>query len=138
MIKLTDLLENDILKPRRSPEERQKNYRIATQKRIQKYIKDGSKGDLDLSGTPIKKLPDNLKVSGDLNLYKTPIEKLPDNLQIGDSLDLGGTPIKKLPDNLKVGGYLNLINTPLSKTYSKRDIRDMIEEKGGYVKGNIS
>ena len=158
MIKLTDLLENDILKPRRSPEERQKNYKITTQKKIQKYIKDGSKGDLDLRGSPVEKLPDNLKVegnlnlmktptkelpdnlkvSGDLNLYKTPIEKLPDNLQIGDSLDLGDTPIKELPDNLQVGGYLNLINTPLSKTYSKRDIRDMIEEKGGYVKGNIS
>jgi hypothetical protein len=54
MIKLIDLLkENKILIPRRSPEEREKNYVIATQKKIQQYIKDGSKGDLNLANTPI-------------------------------------------------------------------------------------
>jgi len=36
-----------------------------------------------------------------------------------------------------VGGSLNLINTPLSKKYSKEEIRNMIEEKNGYVKRNI-
>jgi len=107
-------MKNDILKPRRSPEERQKNYKIATQKRIQKYIKDGGKGNLNLIGTPIKELPDNLKVGG--NLF------------------LRNNPIKKLPDNLKVGGYLFLMRTPLSKEYSEEEIRSMIEEKGGYVK----
>jgi hypothetical protein len=49
MIKLLDILrENKILVPRRSKEERQKNYLIATEKKIQQYIKDGSKGDLNL------------------------------------------------------------------------------------------
>ncbi len=65
MIKLLDILrENKILVPRRSPEERQKNYLIATQKKIQQYIKDGGKGDLYLSNTPIQSLPDGLKVGG--------------------------------------------------------------------------
>ena len=117
MIKLTDILENDILKPRRSPEERQKNYKAATQRKTQKYIKDGGKGDLDLRRIPVEKLPDNLKVGGDL--------------------DLMDTSIKKLPDNLKVGGSLDLIDTPLSKKYSEEEIRNIIEEKGGYVKRNI-
>ena len=157
MIKLTDLLENDILKPRRSPEERQKNYKISTQKKIQKYIKDGGKGDLDLSGTPIEKLPDNLKVGGYLDLMDTPIKKLSDNLQVGSDLFLSNTPIKELPDNLNAGGNLFLVDTPikeppdnlkvdgnlflpgtlLSKKYSEEEIRNMIEEKGGYVKGAI-
>ena len=45
MIKLLDILENKILVPRRSKEERIKNYLIATQKKIQQYMKGGGKGD---------------------------------------------------------------------------------------------
>jgi len=36
-----------------------------------------------------------------------------------------------------VGLNLFLKNTPLSEKYSKEEIRSMIEEKGGYVKGDI-
>jgi hypothetical protein len=36
-----------------------------------------------------------------------------------------------------VGGFLNLRNTPLSKKYTKEQIKQMIEDNGGYVKGNI-
>ena len=75
MIKLIDLLENKILIPRRSPEERSKNFLIATQKKIQQYIKDGGKGGLNLAGTPITSLPQGLIVGGDLDLYNTPISK---------------------------------------------------------------
>jgi hypothetical protein len=75
MIKLIDILENKILVPRRSKEERQKNYIIATQKKVQQYIKDGGKGNLDLRNTPITSLPDNLKVGRGLDLYNTPISK---------------------------------------------------------------
>jgi predicted metal-dependent hydrolase len=75
MIKLIDLLENKILVPRRSPEERSKNFLIANQKKIQQYIKDGSKGDLDLSGTPITSLPQGLTVGGFLDLRYTPLSK---------------------------------------------------------------
>ena len=50
------IYENEsVLIPRRSAEERQKNYKIASNKQIQEYIKNGSKGDLDLSGTPLSK-----------------------------------------------------------------------------------
>jgi hypothetical protein len=68
MIKLLDLLENKILVPRRSPEERQKNYQIAIQKKIQQYIKGGNKGDLYLTNTKITSLPNDLQVGGDLYL----------------------------------------------------------------------
>jgi hypothetical protein len=33
---------------RRSPEERRKNFLIATQKQLQKYMKEGGRGNLDL------------------------------------------------------------------------------------------
>jgi len=134
MIKLIDILkENKILVPRRSSEERQKNYLIAIQKKIQQYIKDGGKGNLDLYDTPITQLPDNLSVGGYLYLEDTPITHLPDNLSVGGDLYLASTPITQLPNNLRVGGYLNLENTPLSKKYTKEQIRQMAPG----VKGNI-
>jgi hypothetical protein len=36
-----------------------------------------------------------------------------------------------------VGGNLYLQNAPLSKKYTKEQIKQMIEDNGGYVKGNI-
>jgi hypothetical protein len=82
--------DNNILIPRRSPEEREKNYLIAINKKIQEYIKNGSKGDLDLNGSPIEILPDNLiEVDGDLNLYKCKNLKSLNNLKyVEGELDL--------------------------------------------------
>ena len=139
MIKLLDILLEEkqekyhILKQLRSPEERKKNYLIATQQKIQQYIKDGSKGYLDLRGTPITFLPNDLTVGGGLDLEDTPITSLPDNLTVGGYLYLNGTPITSLPDNLKVGGSLYLRNTPLSKTHTVYQIRQMAPG----VKGRI-
>ena len=94
-------------------------------------------GSLDLYKTKISSLPDNFTVEGDLNLENTQISSLPNNLTVGGSLYLYKTPISSLPDNLKVGGSLNLDQTPLAEKYSKEQIRQMIEEKGGKVKGAI-
>ena len=60
-----------------------------------------------------------------------------DDLKVGGRLDLNSTKITSLPDGLKVGGYLYLPNTPLSEKYTKEEIRKMIEDKGGEVKGGI-
>ena len=133
MIKLLDILENKILIPRRDREERQKNYLISIQKKIQQYIKDGGKGDLNLSNIPISSLPDNLKIGGYLDLENTPITSLPNNLQVGGSLYLSNTPITSLPDYLKVEGSLYLSNTPISKKYTTEEIKQMVPN----VKGNI-
>ena len=64
------------------------------------------KQSLDLSGTQITELPDNLSVQGSLNLLGTKITKLPDNLRVGGYLDLRGTRITKLPKSLKVKGEI--------------------------------
>ena len=127
MIKLLDILlqENDeesILIPRRSPEERTKNYIIATNRKIQQYIKDGGKGHLDLSNTPITSLPSDLTVGGGLDLRNTPITSLPPDLKVGGNLYLTNTPITSLPPDLTVGGNLYLYNTPLSKSHTKKQI----------------
>jgi len=36
-----------------------------------------------------------------------------------------------------VGGGLFVMRTPLSKKYSKEEIRNMIEKKGGFIKKYI-
>ena len=97
-------------------------------------------GMLDLFNTKtITSLPDNLKVGSYLSLSYTDITSLPDNLHIGGTLDLYYTKtIKSLPDNLHVGGDLYIAKTLLSAMYSKEEIRKMIEDKGGFVKGNIN
>jgi hypothetical protein len=71
-------------------------------------------GSLNLRDTSITSLPDNLTVGGSLNLRDTSITSLPDNLTVGGSLDLGGTGITSLPDNLTVGGSIYLRDTSIT------------------------
>ena len=77
-------------------------------------------GNLDLRGTNITVLPDNLTVGGNLDLSDTNITALPDNLTVGGWLDLSGTNITALPDNLTVGGGLDLRGTWITNHTVKR------------------
>ena len=122
--------------------------------KIADYVRGGSKGDLNLSKTPIQSLPPGLKVGGDLDLSNTPIQSLPSGLEVGGalylencknlkslpdglkvrgSLDLSNTPIQSLPPGLKVEWNLYLRGTPISKKYTEEEIRKMVPG----VKGNI-
>ena len=107
----------DLIVPRRL-EDRPERYKRIIYKKIQDYIKNGSKGDLNLNDTPIDSLPSNLKT-------------------VDGSLYLSYTPISSLPPDLKVGGSLYLWNTPIGRKHTKEQIRKMIEDTGGYVKGYI-
>ena len=78
-----------------------------------------------------KKIPFKLK------LIHAPETIKKEDLNVEGGLDLSETKISFLPDNLTVGGYLSLEQTPLSSKYSEEQIRKMIEEKGGKVKGRI-
>ena len=71
-------------------------------------------GYLDLRGTGIASLPDNLTVSDSLYLQGTGITSLPENLVVGGSLYLDGTGITSLPENLIVGVSLNLEGTGIT------------------------
>jgi hypothetical protein len=76
------------------------------------------KGDLDLRGTKITKLPEGLTtIGGYLDLRGTKITKLPEGLTtVGGNLNLRGTAITKLPEGLTtVGGNLNLRGTAITK-----------------------
>ena len=83
-----------------------------TLKKAKRMMDEG--GNLDLRGTGITSLPDNLTVGGWLDLRDTSITTLPDNLTVGGSLDLSGTGITALPANLTVGGWLDLTDTSIT------------------------
>ena len=79
-----------------------------------------------------------LNIKGDLDLYGSIISFLPDNLKVGGDLDIGETGITSIPDNLQVEGTLLFDSTPLAEKYTDEEIIEMIEDKGGYVKGGIT
>ena len=81
--------------------------------------------------------PSHDQVGGHIFSNSANIPSLPDNLKVGGSLHLFGTPISSIPYNLQVGFTLYLDNTPIAKTFTKEEIRKMVEDKGGYVKGKI-
>jgi hypothetical protein len=95
------------------------------------------KGNLNLAGINATTLPDNLTVGGSLWLIGSKIKSLPDNFTVGGTLYLTDSTIEFLSDNLTVGGSLYLWNTSLAKKMTSKQIRQEIEQKGGYVKGRI-
>ena len=158
MIKFLDILkesDDNIFIPRGSKEEKDKVLIRRTNDKIQEYIRNGFKGDLDLRNSPIQFLPRNLtKVGGSLILMYSQIEKLPDNftvngdlwldgcknlqslpngLKVKGFLDLQDTNITSLPSDLKVEGDLVLFRTPIANRYTKEQIRKMVPGVEGRI-----
>jgi hypothetical protein len=119
-------------------------------------------GELDLTDTDIKSLPDGLKVAGDLNLTETDMRFLPEGLLVGGNLYLDHSFIKSLPKDLKVGGDLSIEATYIaslprglqvggdlylndSKLHKNIDYNDSSELESiikkmvepGYIKGDV-
>jgi hypothetical protein len=94
---------NNIFVTRRSTGERSKNHQIAEQKKIQKYIKDGSKGDLILNST--NTLGDLTSVDGRLVLNNCNFKSL-ENLKSVTSLEIRNCPNLKSLNMLK---YVNIL-----------------------------
>ena len=98
-----------------------------TLEELQKMM-DESGGGLDLSGTQITALPDNLTVGGGLDLRDTQITALPDNLTVGGWLYLSGTQIEngnhyhKLRDGDFVDGNYIYCDGQLTHVKRKKQI----------------
>jgi hypothetical protein len=111
MIKLRPLIfENKILIPRRTPEERERNYIAECYKILQQYIKRKCEGELDLTRSPIKILPDNLiHAKGNLFLTNSKIEDLNNLERVDGYFGLHGCKNLKSLGKLKsVGGGMDL------------------------------
>ena len=64
------------------------------EQKIQDYINKGNRGNLDLKGAKITKLPDNLtKVIGTLDISDSNITFLPPNFKVSTNLKMQNTPI---------------------------------------------
>jgi hypothetical protein len=119
-------------------------------------------GELDLTDTDIKSLPDGLKVAGDLNLTETDMRLLPERLEVAGNLYLDHSFIKSLPKDLKVGGDLSIEATYIvslprglqvggdlylndSKLLNyidyndSNELRDIVKKmvEPGFIKGNV-
>lgn len=92
---------------------------------------------LDLSFSEITSLPDGLKVRDDLDLFSSNLTSFPDNLKVGGDIFSNYSKISSIPNNLQVEKDLYLQTTPLAEKYDEEQIKKMIEDKGGYVKGAI-
>jgi len=157
-MKLKDILENRILIPRRSKEERDKSLAAIYYRQIQDYIKNGSEGDLVLDlvlgENPLKILPPNLtridgnlflgysqitslnnlkKIEGHVNLKFAPITSLGNLLYVGRNLILGSSNIKDLGNLKYVGGNLFLDHTPISETHTEEQIRKQVKVIGRII-----
>jgi hypothetical protein len=113
-------------------------------------------GNLDLYGSKIESLPEELYVAGTLVLSNCKnLTSLPKRLKVGEDLHLDYTKIislpeglyvggnlflimcenlKSLPKGLKVGVGLNITDSSLTK-YTEEELRKMIEP--GFIKGSI-
>ena len=95
-------------------------------------------GYLDLRGTNITKLPDNLYVYESLILKNCKqLTKLPDGIHVGETLIIIGTSIEEIPDNLNIGWNLFIGNTPLAKKYTNEEIYKIIKLRGGKIINDI-
>jgi hypothetical protein len=115
-------------------------------------------GDLDLSFSNVKKLPNKLHIIGDLilteceelevlpddlyvkdilDLFYTPIKKLPDDLYVGSDLYVDDTGLTEIPRNLYVGGDFYFGYTQLAKENTDEEIRQIVASTGGLIKGKL-
>jgi len=92
---------------------------------------------LDLSYSTITELPEKLIVGDNLYLYDCKdLKYLPDNLYVGGDLHLQRSGIKEFPQGMIVKGTIWLMNSPLGR-YNVKEIKAKLEERNCKVHGSI-
>jgi len=92
---------------------------------------------LDLSYSTITELPEKLIVGDNLYLYDCKdLKYLPDNLYVGGDLHLQRSGIKEFPQGMIVKGTIWLMNSPLGR-YNVKEIKAQLEERNCKVHGSI-
>ena len=99
-------------------------------------------GNLILTETDMRFLPEGLLVGGHLDLYASKIDSLPKGLKVGRDLSIEATYIKSLPRGLQVGGDLYLNDSRLLNYIDYNDsneLRDIVKKmvEPGFIKGNV-
>jgi len=92
---------------------------------------------LDLSYSTITELPEKLIVGDNLYLYDCKdLKYLPDNLYVGGDLHLQRSGIKEFPQGMIVKGTIWLKGSPLGR-YTVKEIKAQLEERNCKVHKNI-
>lgn len=86
-------------------------------------------GNLSLADTKIARLPNNLNIQGDLNISNTAISELPPGLKVSGGLKLSGTKISALPDGMSIG-TLDISNTPITQLPPRLEIKQRLNIAG--------
>lgn len=105
-------------------------------------------GNINIKDFPGFTLPRNLKLEKSLDITSAyNLEVLPENFHIPEDLTLAKLPnLKSIPSGLKIErnlllyhvGFLETLTRPSWKASEKRQIiRDVVESRGGYIKGGI-
>jgi len=85
-------------------------------KRVNNYIEpNNSQFNLELYGTGLESLPDNLSVRGALTISYSKIKDLPNNLTVNGIFTANGSIIKELPENSKFKRSIFLSNSAIEK-----------------------
>ncbi len=147
--------ETKLLRPRKLESRRDARRRI-DYNRVLKFIENGIWQSLDLTESPLTKLPDELlfirkdlllggsditelpsgltHVGADLEISNTKIKYLPKKIFIGDNLFANGSSLEELPQGLKVMGSLFIRRTPLSLKYTTVEmVEEYLESIGASV-----
>jgi hypothetical protein len=99
-------------------------------------------GNLILTETDMRLLPERLEVAGNLYLDHSFIKSLPKDLKVGGDLSIEATYIASLPRGLQVGGDLYLNDSKLLNNIDYNDsneLRDIVKKmvEPGFIKGNV-
>jgi hypothetical protein len=78
-------------------------------------------GSIDLKGSQVTRLPENMSVEGTLDLRYSDVTQLPEGLSVGGTLDLGYSQVARFPEDLSVGGNLYLYHSQV--TQLPKDLR---------------
>lgn len=91
---------------------------------VERYIENGSVGDLDIGFKSNKhldfklltSLPDNLNVRGNMYLYYlSNLKELPKNLTVEGSLYILSSGVREIPADIKVGETLGIMSTEIER-----------------------
>jgi hypothetical protein len=99
-------------------------------RKIDEYIKNGSKGNLDLTSYVITTLGNLKKVGGNLDIYSHNIVSLGKLESVDGYLHVYGTKFDSIGNLKHVGGNLYIKGTPLMRRYSEEQIRQMVDIGG--------
>lgn len=82
---------------------------------------------LDLTGSDIERLPENLVLKGSLRLFGAALTELPSGLIVGDELDIKGTDISSLPGDLSARS-INMEGTDVTSLGPLRSMKDVLAQ----------